>query len=114
MNIVYLDDLFCLVDEVVDVTEVLGLSLEDVGLVSSSGSDEFQLLLHDLLVGSGSDQVSIGGGIWGLASSSVFSCSGQGINGIGNFLLSESEFISALSLLDLVDAVVLNLFVSYL
>lgn len=42
---------------------MLCFSGEDVGFVVSSVSDEFELFLHDLLVGSGSDEVSVCGGI---------------------------------------------------
>lgn len=108
----FLDDLFSLINEVIDVAEVLGLFSENVGLISSSGGDEFQLFLHDLLVGSSSDEISVGGSEWGLASSSMLSGSSQGVNSVGDFLLSETKFVIAFSLLDLVDAVVLSLFVS--
>jgi hypothetical protein len=68
---------------------VLDLLGEGGGLVVSPLADELELFGHNLLVGSDSDEVGVGGGVGGLAPSPVLGGPGEGVDGVVDFLLSE-------------------------
>lgn len=72
-----------------------------------------ELINHELLIGFGFDEVGVSGGVGCGTSSSVFRGSGEGINSISNFLLSETKFIITLVLLDFKDVVMGGLFLSH-
>lgn len=101
-----------MIDEVKDIVDNLSLTGESSSLVGSSGVDGSELVGHDLLVGTGADLVSVSGSVSSLAPSSVLGGTGEGINGIRDFLLPETQLIVAFTFLDLVDGVVLGLFVT--
>lgn len=107
----FLHNLFGAVNEAEGSVDVLHLLVQVGGSLVPSGGDELDLLLHDGLVGSDSDQIGIGWSVWSLASSLVLGGPSQGIDGIRNFLLSESEFVSAFLGLHTIDVVVFALLV---